>query len=275
MATVRPFSVSGVLLLLVCSGSSHALSSHDLCFAAYHHADKTSELASCKEAANAGDADAELQYGLILWSGVDQPTHDHRAALEWMRKSARQGNYVAQISLGGLLEHKGVEPDLRNTVEAYAWLVTAGDEKGARRLRATFNQQEAAQADGLASDYKSKYSNLEVSRASKWVRATNALSMAWPGLIVLGFFVTARRRLAQKLMFVSVAVVIAYACQYLAAWVLALAMNAAMMRFPDQMLNAVVWSFGLAFLVSLLAPSLGVWALYRFWRYRHWVRVIA
>jgi len=48
--------------------------------------------------------------------------------LEWIRKSARQGNFVAQISLGGLLKHKDVEPELRNPVEAYAWLVAAGDE---------------------------------------------------------------------------------------------------------------------------------------------------
>jgi ABC-type spermidine/putrescine transport system permease subunit II len=52
-------------------------------------------------------------------------------------------------------------------------------------------------------------------------------------------------------------------------------MNAVMMRFPDQMLNAVVWTFGLAFVLSLLAPTLGVWALYRFWVYRRWVRASA
>jgi ABC-type spermidine/putrescine transport system permease subunit II len=40
-----------------------------------------------------------------------------------------------------------------------------------------------------------------------------------------------------------------------------------MMRFPDQILNAVVSTFILAFVVSLLAPALGVWTLYRFWVY--------
>jgi hypothetical protein len=57
------------------------------------------------------------------------------------------------------LKHKDVEPQLRSPVEAYAWLVTSGDDQGARRLRTTFNQQEAVRADGLATEYRSKYSN--------------------------------------------------------------------------------------------------------------------
>jgi hypothetical protein len=39
--------------------------------------------------------------------------------------------------------------------------------------------------------------------------------------------------------------------------------------------NAVVWTFGLAFVLSLLAPTLSVWALYRFWMYGRWVRASA
>jgi TPR repeat protein len=252
---------------------SSAFSSEDPCQVAYLHADKSTEERACEAEATAGDAHAELGYGLILWSGVDQPTHDHRAALEWMRKSARQGNYVAQISLGGLLKHKGVEAELRKPVEAYAWLVASGDNQGARRLRATLNESDAAIADRMASDYKAKYAPLQASRVGWWVRAADLLSRIWPGLIVLGFFIAARRALSRKLLFVVAGIVTAYASQYLALSALALAMNATMMRFPDQMLNAVVWTFGLAFLVSLLAPSLGLWALYRFWRSRRRVGV--
>lgn len=258
-----------MLLLYLIPGL--AFSSDDPCRVAYLHADKTAELQACEAAAKAGDAKAELGYGLILWSG-DQQVHDQRAALEWMRKSARQGNYVAQIGLVGLLKHKGVEAELRDPLEAYAWAVTAGDEKSAQRLRATFNQQEAARADELAAEYRSKYSNLENLRVGWWIRASNALSMAWPLLIVLGLLVAARRRLARKLLFVSVGIVTAYACKFLAVWALAIPMNGLMMRYPEQMLNAVVWTFGLAFLVGLLAPTLAVWALFRFWRYRRWIR---
>jgi TPR repeat protein len=132
---------------------------------AYLYADKPSEARACETAANEGNADAEFQYGLMLWSGVDQPTHDHRAALKWIRKSARQGHFAAQISLGGLLARKDVEPELRNPVEAYAWLVAAGDGQGARKLRATLNESERASADRLASEYKAKYAPLQASRA--------------------------------------------------------------------------------------------------------------
>ena len=230
-----------------------------------------SEARACEAAANAGNADAEFQYGLILWSG-DRPVHDRHAALEWIRKSARQGNFVAQITLGGLLKRDDVEPELRNPVEAYAWLVAAGDEQGAHKLRATFNEAEIASADQTASDYKTKYAPLQAAPAGRWLRRTDFLSSNWPGLIVLGFFLATRKRLTRKLPFVVIGIVIAYACQYLAGWVLALAMNAVMMRFPDQMLNAVVWTFGLAFVLSLLAPTLGVWALYRFWLHRRWTQ---
>jgi hypothetical protein len=117
----------------------------------------------------------------------------------------------------------------------------------------------------MASDYKTKYAPLQASSAGRWLRATDFLSRIWPGLVVLGFFLAARRRLTRKLLFVVIGIVVAYACQYLAIWVLVLAMNAVMMRFPDQMLNAVVWTFGLAFLLSLLAPTIAVLALFRFW----------
>jgi hypothetical protein len=250
-----------ILALILCWVPLVASASDDPCHIAYLHADKASEARACEAAANAGNANAEFQYGLILWSGVGQPNHDHRAALEWIRKSARQGNYIAQISLGGLLKHKDVEPELRNPVEAYAWLVAAGDEQGAHKLRATFNEAEIASADQTASDYKTKYAPLQASPAGRWLRRTDFLSSNCPGLIVLGFFLATRRRLTRKLPFVVIGIVIAYACQYLAGWVLALAMNAVMMRFPDQMLNAVVWTFGLA-----------VWALYRFWLHRRWTQ---
>jgi len=252
-------------LVFLCSIPAVAFSSDDPCRVAYLHAEKSSEARACETAANAGDTDAEFQYGLMLWSGVDQPVHDRHAALEWIRKSARQGHLVAQISLGGLLNHKDVEPELRKPVEAYAWLVISGDEQGARRVRATLNQPDMDAADRMATDYKAKYAPLQASRAGSWLRATNFLSRSWPGLSVLGFFIAARRCLRRKLLFVTVGIVIAYASQFLALWALASAMNAAMERFPDQILNAVAWTFGLAFLVSLLAPTLGVWAVWRFW----------
>jgi TPR repeat protein len=244
---------------------------------AYLHADKLADARACETAATAGDAEAEFQYGLILWSGVDRPTHDHRAALEWIRKSARQGHLTAQISLGAFLPLRNLEPDSRNPIEGYAWLMTAGDEQGAHKLRATFNQTDAAAADRMAAEFKSKYAPLQASRAGWWLRATDLLTRIWPGLAVLGFFLASRRRLTRKLLFVVVGIVIAYASQYLALWTFALGVNTEMMRLAgsDQILSAVVWTFGLAFALSLLAPTLGVWAVYRLWMRRQQDRASA
>jgi hypothetical protein len=259
-----------MLMLLLYSIPDLASSSEDPCRIAYLHADKVAEAQACETAANASDANAELGLGLILWSG-DQPAHDRRAALEWIRKSARQGDYIAQIFLGGMLKHKDVAAELRNPVEAYAWLVTAGDEKGARRLRATFSEAEAARADELASDYRSKYSNLEAARVGWWARAAKSLSMAWPVLVILPFYLALRKRLTHKPPFVLAGIVLTYASQYLVLWVFARAVNAVMMAQPDEMLNVMVWSFGLSFVLGLLAPILAGWALYRFWVYRRWM----
>jgi hypothetical protein len=264
LTAILLLSSQAILALILCWVPLVA-SAADPCGIAYQHADKLSELKACKANADAGDADAQLQYGLIIWSGVDQPTHDHRVALEWIRKSARQGYLTAQIALGAFLPLKDLEWESGNQIEGYAWLMTAGDEQGAHKLRATFNKTDAATADRMAAEFKSKYVPLQASPVGRWLRATDLLSRIWPGLAVLRFFLAARMRLRRKLLFVIIGIVIAFASQYLALWVFALAMNAAMMRFPDQMLNAVVWSFWLAFLVSLLAPTLGVWALYRFW----------
>jgi hypothetical protein len=87
-ASRREYRSAAILSILLCLTSGLALSSEDPCRVAYLHADKSSEERACEAAANAGDADAEFQYGLILWSGVDHPTHDQRAALEWIRKRA-------------------------------------------------------------------------------------------------------------------------------------------------------------------------------------------
>jgi hypothetical protein len=120
-----------VFIFLLILPSAWAFASDDPCYMAYWHVDKSSELYACEAAANVGVADAEFGYGLILWSSANRQ-HDHRAALDWFRKSARQGYQLAQSLLGNFLAHKDVEADLRNPVEAYAWRVTVGDQNQPR-----------------------------------------------------------------------------------------------------------------------------------------------
>lgn len=65
------------------------------------------------------------------------------------RMSARQGHYLAQISLGRFLAETTLEPKLRNPIEAYAWWIAAGATKSANKLLATFSQSDANAAKQL------------------------------------------------------------------------------------------------------------------------------
>src|SRR5258708_29886591 len=79
-----------------------AFSSDDSCDSAYWDGRKLQDFARCQDAAITGNAEAEFQYALILWSGHDRKA-DHRSALEWLRKSARQSHRLAQVWLGSFL----------------------------------------------------------------------------------------------------------------------------------------------------------------------------
>src|ERR1700674_3453121 len=117
---IRRGKSGAVLAFVLPLLSTWAYASDDPCFVAYWHVDRTSELHTCEAAANAGDAEAEFGYGLILWSAPDRQ-NDRRAALDWFRKSAREGHHLAQSSLGVFLTDKRVDAELRNPVEGYAW----------------------------------------------------------------------------------------------------------------------------------------------------------
>jgi TPR repeat protein len=167
-----------------------------------------SELHACEAAANAGVADAEFGYGLILWSSASRQ-HDRPAALDWFRKGARQGHQLAQSLLGLFLVHKDVEADLRNPVEAYAWRITAGNQKSAAKLRATPDERETREADRLAAEYSAKYGRPRPS-ASPWLTGAEVFLRVWPELVVLSFLALVRRRLKRKLLFIFAGSVIAY-----------------------------------------------------------------
>ena len=145
-----------ITLAILVSSSGHASTVRDQCDAAYWDGNRHQELSACQSAAVAGDADAQFQYGLILWSGHDRAS-DHKAALDWLRRSARQGHLLAQVSLGRFLSDERVEAALRNPTEAYAWLISAGELDAASRLKGSFTQAQAQEASQLAAEYRSKY----------------------------------------------------------------------------------------------------------------------
>jgi hypothetical protein len=146
----------GLIATTLVSSGVLASSADKACNIAYDDGSNVQEFNECKAGAVSGDAEAEFGYGLILWSGHDRQ-EDHAAALDWFRKSARQGHLLAQISLGTFLSHTDVEAPLRNPVEAYAWLVTANALDHASRLKDQFTRAQAAEAERLATEYRSKY----------------------------------------------------------------------------------------------------------------------
>lgn len=131
------------------------LPSADSCSAAYGNVQDTESLARCRSDAEAGKAVAQFGYGLILFNGRDRK-HDRPLAVDWFRKSAKQGYVLAQVALGRFLNHEEL-PALRNRPEAYAWYSVAGETEAADKLRSELSGQEAEEAERLAKQYVQKY----------------------------------------------------------------------------------------------------------------------
>jgi TPR repeat protein len=150
----------GVLLgifacLLSVSAPSNVRASPDPCQTGYWSGSKR-DIEACAALAKAGGPNAEFGYALILWSGHNS-AEDHKAALDWFRKSARQGHYLAQVSLGRFLSNPSTDKELRSAVEAYAWWTAAGATKSASKQLATLTPSDARRAEKLGKEYKAKY----------------------------------------------------------------------------------------------------------------------
>jgi TPR repeat protein len=144
--------VVGVALSFMCDASS----ADDACSAAYDSAADVANFEQCRALALAGERSAQLGYGLILWSGYDRKPN-RSEALEWWRRAARQGYWLAQIALADWLAHPDLDPSLRNDVEAYAWASTLGREHQPNELWNTFSPEQQELARKLAEEFKAKY----------------------------------------------------------------------------------------------------------------------
>lgn len=142
-------------LLLLASAPPMARANSDPCHSGYWSGSKQ-DVNACATLAKAGGPNAEFAYALILWSGHNRP-EDHKAALHWFRKSARQGYYLAQISLGRFLSDPSTGTELRNPIEAYAWWTAAGATSSASQLLATLSPSDARRAKQLGKQYKANY----------------------------------------------------------------------------------------------------------------------
>ena len=86
------------------------------------HAQNDQFLANLLARAEAGDAEAQYEYGMQLQLGIDA-SPDHRAAATWLRRAAEQDYLEAQFALGLLYNAgRGVQQDC---AEAADWLLRA------------------------------------------------------------------------------------------------------------------------------------------------------
>ena len=82
-------------------------------------------LAETRQRANAGDADAQNDLGLMYYNGEGVP-QDYVEAVRWYRLSADQGLAAAQLNLGVMYDRgRGVPQDY---VEAVRWYRLAVDQ---------------------------------------------------------------------------------------------------------------------------------------------------
>jgi hypothetical protein len=155
---------------------------------------------------------------------------------------------------------------LRNPVEAYAWRITAGDQKSAAKLRVSLEEREAREADQLAAEYSAKYGRPRPP-TNPWLTGAEVLLRIWPELVVLGFLALLRKRLKRKILFIFAASLIAYTSLY----VVDLASTSAIVpsvaiRFvgTENPENVVLLSLYVYALLALTIPLLVVFVLSRF-----------
>jgi len=122
---------------------------------AYQRGDFASALAQWEPMAQAGDAHAEYNLGLIYAAGKGVP-QDYAKAIEWYRKAADQGVAAAQYNLGIMYANgQGTAADPQ---EAAKWFLKAADQ-GVR-----------AAALGLGNVYYESENFRNYTEAEKWYR---------------------------------------------------------------------------------------------------------
>ena len=89
---------------------------------AYVSGDYEKAAMSYRPLAEQGDAEAQINLGMMYYRGQGVP-QDYLEAATWYRLSAKQGNAFAQFDLGMMYENgQGV---LQDNTQAYKWLTIA------------------------------------------------------------------------------------------------------------------------------------------------------
>lgn len=116
-------------ILIIGAASVPALADFAAGLAAYDKQDYATAFKEWKPIAEAGDAQVQLNLGLLYYDGKGVP-QSYSDAVLWFRRAADQGQAKAQLNLGAMYSTgKGVR---RDYVEAYKWLslcAASGEQK--------------------------------------------------------------------------------------------------------------------------------------------------
>jgi TPR repeat protein len=103
-----------------------------------------------RAAADAGEADAQFNMGLMYEQGIGV-AKDEKEALAWYRKSAEQGNANAQFNLGVLYENgRGTAVDFAQANEWYRKASVQGDALALGNLGMLYLRGDGVQANTIA-----------------------------------------------------------------------------------------------------------------------------
>ena len=156
MSNVRRYKMNQLLTAVFLLSLLPRAGASDACSEAYRTATAASSLSECRQAAENGDPDSELGYGLVLWSGHDRAAQPGEA-VEWFRRSAKHGHQLAMVILGRFLTDVRAPAEIRNLPEGYAWWVIGGERDAAAELKLRLSPAELASGEQLAKEFSSKY----------------------------------------------------------------------------------------------------------------------
>ncbi len=105
--------------------------------------------ADVQKRAEAGDANAQFQYGFMLYMGCNDLDRDHATAAQWWRSAAAQGNLMATVDLGQLyLTGDGVPRDPQEAIRLFQKAGDAGEISGYYHLAGMYGV-----GNGVKKDY--------------------------------------------------------------------------------------------------------------------------
>src|SRR2546426_1549036 len=116
---------------------------------AKNEAESTTEqsFVESKKRADSGDADAQVNLGLLYAKGEGVP-QDFAQARQWYEKAATQGNAQAQVNLGEMYARsEGVPQDYDKAMEWFQKAAAQGDADGQVRLGRMYAKGEGVPKD--------------------------------------------------------------------------------------------------------------------------------